>query len=242
METEQVLRRNQLYDGGQAAAVRCPRSSARLATKQAVMRYASSIVGCLTRSWTPAVERAGFKLFPVNAVHAAPRGTPSPCGPMDTDTVAFYCDDDRGIYLDWTQYIAKSADSQESSRVAVEYTMAHEYGHHLQATSGMSSAYDDRFFAAKSETARVAESRRNELQASCFAAAFFGANQKTLQVYGERLEDYEYHAFSGDDADAPATERGYGSPKTNRTWARAAFKAEGPGACNTWAAPAKQVS
>ena len=68
METEQVLRRNQLYGGGQAAAVRCPRSGARLA-------------------------------------------------------------------------------------------------------------------------ARVAESRRNELQASCFAAAFFGANQETLQVYGERLED-----------------------------------------------------
>jgi hypothetical protein len=81
--------------------------------------------------------------------------------------------------------------------------------------------------------------RRHELQASCFGAAFIGANQKTLDLRGSKLAHYRWVASLGD---APGVARDHGSDKSNTAWSSAAFKAKSPSACNTWAAPAKRVS
>lgn len=229
---ETYLLRNKLYSAGEVSAVACRLPRALLSSKKALLGYANAFVGCLNRAWKPLADRSDFAFVPP-VVHAAPAGTLSPCGPIEADIGALYCDNDLGIYFDWPLYVAKESNRQSASRDAVEFTMAHEFGHHLQQLSGMSSGYHDRYWAATG-AAKLQETQRHELQASCFAAAFFGANQKTLRVYGGRLEQYGYDAFTGG-GDAPLKDNGL-------EWSRRAFKAKGPAACNTWVAAPAMIS
>ena len=120
------------------------------------------------------------------------------------------------------------------------YVMAHEFGHHVQQLVGISMYFDERWGQATG-AARLEQMRRHELQASCFAAAFFGANQRTLDLYGSRLALYRWSAYAGDD-DQSDSAPDHGSRKSNTAWAKAAFKAKSPAACNTWVVPAKRVS
>jgi predicted metalloprotease len=235
----ETLLHNQLNTAGQVAAVSCSLPGARLSTKQAILKYANAVESCLERAWKPLFERSGIAFAP-SIVHAVAPSTPTACGNVDDVIVAFYCDDGHGIYFDWAKYIAEDSAHQPGSAGAIRYTMAHEFGHHLQELVGISSVWADRYGRATG-AAQLEEMRRHELQASCFAAAFFGANQKTLDLYGERLADFRWHAYSGDD-DPPATARDHGSRKSNTAWAQAAFKAKTAGACITWAASPARVS
>jgi uncharacterized protein len=237
-ESETLLH-NPLYAAGRVTVVDCPHPGGLLSTKQALLEYANAVVSCLVRAWKPVVARSGAELGP-SVVHAITPGTPTPCGEMDSDAVAFYCSNGSGIYFDWDNYVAKNSRYQAGSVGAIRYTMAHEFGHHLQEVAGIMASYGDRYQRTEGAQ-RLEHTRRLELQASCFAAAFFGADQKTLELYGERLADFRWHAYSGDD-DEPGTTPDHGSRKSNTYWSKAAFKARGPGACNTWAAPGGRVT
>jgi hypothetical protein len=223
---DQLLLHNALYSAGRVAAVECSLPTARLANKQAMIRYATAFVQCLNRAWEPVIKRANFGFVPPAAVHSAPTGTDSVCGVMQEDVGAFYCDTDLGIYFNWPAYAVKEANRQEAGRASVQYLIAHEYGHHVQYLTGMAHAYGERYQAATS-AATQGEEDRNEMQAHCFAAAFFGANQKTLRLHGDRLAQFGHPGFQ-------RSEVGDNFPR----WLGRGFKAKGPGACITWAAPA----
>ena len=62
-----------------------------------------------------------------------------------------------------------------------------------------------------------------------------------LYSYGARFAIYRWAAYVGDE-DSPAGRPDHGSRKSNTAWAKAAFKAKSPAACNTWVVPAKRVS
>ncbi|TCC64489.1 hypothetical protein E0H73_08835 [Kribbella pittospori] len=227
----EILLHNPLYSAGQVAAAECSSlPTARLATERAMIRYASAFVECLNRAWAPLIKRSGFKFTPPGAVHSAPTGSDSACGVMDKDVGAFYCDVDQGIYFNWPDYQVEESYWQEAGRVSVQYLMAHEYGHHVQWLTDLADGYNSRWGAATGTAARLREEDRNEMQAHCFAAAFFGANQKTLRLHGEQLAHYGHPGFQ-------RTEVGdnFGS------WLRQGFRARGPSACNTWAVPWTKV-
>lgn len=121
-------------------------------------------------------------------------------------------------------------------------TLAHEYGHHVQLLTNILISSTSREGWAKTTAAKLEESRRAELQATCLGAAFLGANKKSLGLGGEKLDTWEFQTkHSGDEYD-PKKVRDHGSRKNTWLWAGAAFKTTSPASCNTFTAPPAKVS
>jgi predicted metalloprotease len=233
------LLRNKIYSAGQVPAVACELPQIALRTQKAVQRYSNAVLDCLQRAWKPVVGRADVAYFP-SAVHAVNQGSKTACGIFGKDDNGFYCPEDSEIYLDWDELVEDPMYDRVWAGVYIQFTMAHEFGHHVQQLVGISTYFDQRWEQATG-AAQHEEMRRHELQASCFASAFLGANQQTLDLNGIRFQDYEDAAYSGDD-DPPASTPDHGSRKSSTAWAQAAFEAKSPSACNTWAVPAKRVT
>ena len=236
VDDETALLNNALYRAGVVPAVACRFPAGRLATKAALLGFGQAVVACLGRAWQPLVVRSSVD-FTQPVLRAVKVGESTGCGGVDDDVPAFYCWSDNAIYFDWTVYVEKNR-SRVSVQLAMIYTMAHEYGHHLQALTGISDAYGNRY-QRKSGDAQLEDTRRSELQASCFASAFFGANRTALDLYGDRLSELRWHEDGGDE---PGYPRDHGSPTSNQAWSRGAFASKSPASCNTWAAAAKKVS
>jgi predicted metalloprotease len=95
---------------------------------------------------------------------------------------------------------------------------------------------------ARPEAVGLETERRKELQASCLAGAFLGANKRALRLTGERFgvrEEIVHHV--GDEYN-PDKVRDHGSRKNHGYWTTRAFESGNPASCNTFTAPAKRVS
>ncbi|MFD7159782.1 neutral zinc metallopeptidase [Kribbella sp. NPDC059898] len=228
---DEFLLYNQLYSSGAIAAVRCSLPTAALVNKTAMLRYATAFVACLDRAWAPVITRAGFDFVPPSAVFSSPPGTRTACGTMEKDVYGMYCQNNRGIYFNWPEYVVEGSFGQRDAEQWVQWLIGHEYGHHVQALTGILDQYDERYWAAKGAAKQLEESR-SEMQAHCFAAAFFGANRDTFRIRGTRLDHYGHPGYDRHDADMVNFDR----------WMRKAFTARGPAGCNTWAAPAGSVT
>lgn len=234
------LLHNKVYSAGRVPAVACALPDSALETRKDVRQYATAVLGCLQRAWKPVVERADV-VFEPTKLYVVDDGDRTACGPFDAaDADAFYCDGNTGIYLGWRGHVADADYPKVWAQTYLQFVMAHEFGHHVQQMVGISAYYDDRWDRTKG-AAQLEQTRRDELQATCFAAAFLGANQDTLDLYDERLDAYYDAAYVGDEDD-PSAPRDHGSSKSSTYWSDAAFGAKSPAACNTWAAPAKRVS
>ncbi|HEY0619482.1 MAG TPA: neutral zinc metallopeptidase [Kribbella sp.] len=234
--TEPPLLDNTLYRAGRVPPVSCQLPNDLLESRAAVLGYARVMVACLDRGWGPMLAHLGFHFYPPS-FDASEDPTSSACGPSD-DAVAFYCSMNNTIYFDWAQYVSKDRSQQPWLQGAVMEVVAHEYGHHVQELVSIGTYFDDRYEQATGDT-RLQDSRRMELQASCFAAAFLGANRQALDLQGERLAGLQDAEYSGDEWGEP---RDHGSTKNNKSWTRDAFKSADPGSCNTWTASPERVS
>ncbi|MGZ0148627.1 neutral zinc metallopeptidase [Kribbella sp. WER1] len=235
---ETYLLHNKLYSAGQVPAVGCYLPGGPLKTRSDVQRFANAELVCLQRAWKPVVERADVAFYPT-ALYIVTVGARTACGSFDDDADAFYCPDNSDVYLDWTVFAEADVDDRPYAVASLLFVMAHEFAHHLQQLTGISAYYDDRLDRTTG-AASLEQTRRLELQASCLAAAFLGANQQTLNLYDERYEGYEEEASTGDED--VGLDRDHGSRKNNTAWTEAAFSTKSPSACNTWTAPAKRVT
>jgi predicted metalloprotease len=238
VDDETPLLQNAVYEAGKVPAVSCRLPSALLASKAALVKYTSAMTACLDRSWGQALARSGFYFEPP-VLTAYEEKTSSPCGPSDVDdSPAFYCSTNKTIYFDWTQYVSAERIEQPWVQASTMFMLAHEYGHHVQELVGIGMFFDDRYDRATGD-AQLQESRRLELQASCFASAFLGANKRALNLRGERLAGLEDEEYLGDE---PGYPRDHGSADSNQNWTSGAYKSANPGSCNTWTASAQRVS
>lgn len=233
------LVRNKIYSAGRVPAVTCAVPEIALRTRKEVQQYASAVLGCLQRAWKPVVERSDVE-FTSAKVYAVNAGSTTRCGILTKEVGGFYCADGSGIYLDWRGFVEDDVYNRVWAGVYLQYTMAHEFGHHVQQLVGISEYYDERSERIKGARG-LQEMRRHELQASCFASAFLGANQQTLGLYDAKLQAYRDAAYSGDD-DPPASTPDHGSRESSTAWANAAFTSQSPSACNTWSVPAGKVT
>lgn len=232
------LVKNAVYAAGQVPAVPCRLPNVTLRTKKDVQGYSDAMLDCLQRAWKPLVERSDVVFTPTR-VYAVDEDAKTGCGTFGDTNDGFYCPPNTAIYLDWHQYLVGGGVDRVWAQVYLQFVVAHEFGHHVQQLVGIMQAYDS--WPATTGAAKLEQSRRLELQASCFASAFLGANQTALALRGERLADYHDAAYSGDDDDQAAP-RDHGSRRSSTYWAKAAFKSKSPSACNTWAAPTKRVT
>jgi hypothetical protein len=237
----QRLRQNEIYKAGQVAAVSCKEPAIKPNSQSAILRYYKALLPCLDKAWAPVIKRAHYTFRSPKVVLQSSQATAaSSC--TGEENVAYYCGADESIYISWKNDLQYYKDDPLAARVWMMDTMAHEYGHHVQSMTEMLTATWSREGWAKTKAEKLDWSRRQELQATCFGAAFLGANKKSLGLSGNKLKVWQWEAQHTGDEYNPKKVRDHGSRKNNWAWSDPAFKSTSPASCNTYTAPAAKVS
>jgi predicted metalloprotease len=234
------LQKNKLYVSGPVAAVSCKEPAITPNSQSAILRYYAALLPCLNKAWAPVVTKAGYDFRPPKLKLQSGKASEDEC--TGESNVAYYCSDDESINVSWKNDLKNYENDPLGARVWMLDTMAHEYGHHVQQMTEMITASFSRQGWTKSSAMKLEWSRRRELQATCFGAAFLGANKKPLGFSGTKLKVWEYETQHSGDEYNPKKVRDHGSRKTNWAWAGPAFKSASPASCNTFTAPAARVS
>jgi predicted metalloprotease len=237
----EIVTRDGFYRGGAQTSVGCRMPSASAASIRTASAFNAAIKACLDRAW-PRQIRTGRDVFrPPNLVTM--NGTAnSPCG--GSAGRSFYCDSNSTIYIDGLSDVRQYAKNRQNYnriylKVTMADTMAHEYGHHLQNLTGISDAFADLWYDAPNKTAQLEVNRRMEVQATCLAAIFDGANRNTLPMTGEYKRQWVW--LSNNSGDEYDTERTHGSKYIQPYWMNRGFNTRNVALCNTFAATPDKV-
>jgi uncharacterized protein len=236
-----VVARNKLYKAGLMSSVNCKESSARPATAAGARANYANLANCLNRSWPTLVARAGVKFRPPTVMSFSGSVT-TPCGSMSDQGPPFYCPSNQTIYMNLSEDIGnyKQVNANYArtwARMWMLHQFAHEYGHHVQALTGIFQAYANLRYEAPNEAGELLASRRLELQASCFSDIFIRSNQRSYPVTGESLRQWQW--LIGNTIDP---KRDHGSKSNHKYWALKGYNGRGPAACNTFTASPARVS
>lgn len=200
----------------------------------------NDLTACLMRVWQEPLEAAGFELpRPPVTVYTEPITTG--CGSLD-DVNAVYCAADQRIYYAKPLYRIFPPE-QQRARFVAEMILAHEFGHTIQARTGIlisSMAWEQE---VSSSEARV-YSRRLEVQADCFSAMFTTAVAQSSGLSGDDQENLQQVAYNlGDDVltGQAGYEGDHGSGRARQRWFATGQEGPAVGQCNTYTVPASQV-
>ncbi|MBU3060371.1 neutral zinc metallopeptidase [Nocardia sp. NEAU-G5] len=211
------------------------------ATETAATAFFEAAKSCLDKEWQPVLAAHNLPFFSptVKAPQQAAELT-SPCS-GDSNYAAVYCPANHTIYmpLDHVQ-----TDVFGDRWYVYLQVFAHEYGHHVQALSGIgdqeASERDDAGFDANTG---LELSRRLELEAQCFSGMYIGAAGYVGMFSADQINYMKKDQYGrGDDSQAVdihdhGTSQHYGDwfgnvgVPNDRVWK-----------CNTWAAPSGDVS
>lgn len=228
--------RNTLYSTKVAVPTRCgiPLIDPATISKADLKKHLTRIAGCLTMVWRPAVRAAGHSMpYPVTTVFTG-RIT-SPCGDLPGYN-AYYCSGNQRIYVDTQLHeILPEGD------YALDLIMAHEYGHAVQARSGIFISAMVHINRTSSPAKAKQYWRRLELQADCLA----GIGMNALAEH-TGLDETDRKGFQdimraiGDDTLMGEIDR-HGSAKARVRWLNRGLASAKISACRTFTATAGQV-
>ncbi|MFK4088493.1 neutral zinc metallopeptidase [Kribbella sp. NPDC020789] len=234
------LQKNEIYKAGKLASVNCKEPSIKPDSQSAILEYYQAMVPCLDQAWKPLITKAKYDFRSPKVVLKSKKMPQSSCT-GDTDTT-YYCPADETIAIDWQDDLDRYKEHPLEARIWMMSTMAHEYGHHVQEMTEMLTASWSEEGWEKNAAKKLEWSRRTELQASCFGAAFLGANKASFGYTGNRLRIWEFQTKHSGDEYNPKKERDHGSRTNQWFWGGPAFKSASPASCNTFTASAKRVS
>jgi len=165
----------------------------------------------------------------------------APCGRFDQKGApAYYCSADQTIY--WPATRDDGREAYTFARLGYIALLAHEFGHHLQAVTGMVSDYARHYVAADSRSERYLLSRRLELQAQCFEGVFLTTVAGSIKLSAEDRDELRtWHGFTGDDAPPKNRRPDHGTGAAQVRWLVRGLDSQDFGRCNTWTAPRSQV-
>jgi hypothetical protein len=134
----------------------------------------SATVQSLDAYWAGTLPAAGVE-FVAPGVRSFTDSVVTGCGQASSSTGPFYCPPDQKIYLDLGFYdLLQSQFGASGGPLAEMYVTAHEYGHHVQALTGVMDQADRQGTGATSDSVRV------ELQADCYAGMWVGEAATTV--------------------------------------------------------------
>lgn len=123
---------------------------------------------------------------------------------------------------------------------AIVSMMAHEYGHHVQNTTGLMNSWWSQTLESSSKSGKLALSRKLELQATCFGGMFMRAVAATYPIdTANRGKLFWFYSRVGD---WPGYPRDHGSPTNNNRWFRQGWERQQSFQCNTWMASSSSTS
>lgn len=242
-EAEQAVTGNALYQQSVPQPTRCDVTAIDLTTASAdsLQAHMTAIVGCLMTVWNDPVTKAGYQLpRPPVIVYSKPITTS--CGKTETMN-AFYCGADQKIY--YATDLPKILPSTlRNSRFVVEMIVAHEFGHAIQARTGILIAFN----GLGSEAATTAEanlwSRRGEQQADCLAGEFIRAVSQSAGLTQADLDNIAATARAvGDDTLSGKSDidGNHGLAASRQYWTQLGMASTSVAACNTFVVPAGSV-
>lgn len=237
------LKKNGLYSinltsgsaGGCNAKIRRPKPPLK---DSALGPYLRQLVDCLVKDFKPPLAAKGFELT-TPKVKTYKGSVETPCGRLfSTSNPAYYCSGT--IY--WPVTSDDGREAYTIARLGYVGLIAHEFGHHLQLTTGILSEYSARYYAADRK-GRYALSRRLELQAQCFEGVFLSYEEEWIKLSRrDRAELRLWHSYTGDEDPPSSRKPDHGSSKAQIRWLEKGLANSDFGRCNTWTASAKSVS
>jgi predicted metalloprotease len=236
---DDILLNAPVYQAGGLGQLDCPAAKLGDDSLAAQKVYYEKLFKCLNEAWRPVFEKLGdSKPDPGLVVFDKPVNTP--CGafkPLSGRVLAFYCYGNQVMYTDVKQMNKAFGSKQD---LAYLMTIAHEYGHHVQGVTGL--FYARAVYLQDHPDQKLESSRRNELQASCFAGVFSKAVEQSYPLTG-RLQEFEYQASNsfGESPNTPEDERTHGLSTSQGFWIMNGFNIGETKACNTFAAPVDLV-
>ena len=203
----------------------------------ALAAHLRTLVSCLTAAFRGPLTERGFTLT-TPKVKTFKGSTRTPCGLLSSrSNPAFYCAGT--IY--WPVSSDDAREAYTFARLGYLGLAAHEFGHHLQATTGMLYVYGARYREADAKE-RYRLSRRLELQAQCFEGVFLAHTSRSIRLSSrDRVELRAWHSYTGDE-DPPSSRRpDHGSSRAQLAWLNRGLAGADLGRCNTWVASGKSV-
>ncbi|MFQ6394034.1 neutral zinc metallopeptidase [Nocardia sp. KC 131] len=207
---------------------------------EAARAFYQRAVGCLDDSWGSTLRSVGL---PFHSPHVtAPAKSAAVSGPCAEEQLAtgkaFYCATDETIIMPFDALRPLTAGSRRGAQLAL---LSYEYGHHVQALIGVMRAYTDKRTAVGWDTASGQEqSRRMELQASCFSGMFLGTNygrgDLDQQTWNEAADS------NSDAGDRPGEQPLNGSDQNVLGWFTLGSEKGDTWECNTWYATVTKVA
>ncbi|MGJ6966271.1 neutral zinc metallopeptidase [Streptosporangium sp. G11] len=240
------LESNTLYRAGGLPRVHCPAGSASIYSHSQLKALILKTSRCMDKGWSQIMRKQGMDWHRPGYALTATRGRGA-CGdfPSRGSTVPYYCPRNTTIYASTTAMIRGAGDSGGYGALTdwhggVISMMAHEYGHHVQQMSGLSTTWWQKSLRSGSRSGRLALGRRFELQATCFGAMFMRSVAASYPVTPARRNTLYY--FYSRVGDWPGRPRDHGSPANNNRWFRQGYEKNKAFQCNTWLAPSSSTS
>ena len=241
-EARNLLRANPVYDQSVPVPTNCQmaRIDPRTASRSQLQTHLNDLMGCLMTVWEPPVTSAGFQL-PRPPVYVYDQPIRTACGVMK-EVNAAYCAGDQRVY--YAQPLLRAfPTSVQQTPYAAETIIAHEFGHAVQARTGIlisDKALEQR--ASASEARQM--SRRAETQADCLSAQYVRSVAQSQNLGEANLEQLRQLAYNiGDDvlSGNPGIDEGHGLGRSRQGWFTTGLGSSQVGVCNTWVAPASSV-
>ncbi len=135
------------------------------------------------------------------------------------------------IYMDAKPDIAYEKEDRAANRALMAFFIAHEYGHHIQALTGIEQAHNARNLKLNGVDVQLQETRRVELQADCFSGTFLASIRPTFPISDEWVRTWSatYEHYTDPNSD-------HGQGETRKAWSLKGFTAADVSACNTFVA------
>ncbi len=206
------------------------------ASKSELEAHMSDVVACLMRVWDVTVTKSGYSM-PRPPVVVYSTAIATGCGKLTTLNAA-YCGADQKIYYatDLPQAIPREL---RSSRFIVEVIVAHEFGHAVQARTGILTAAHGLADGAATQAESHEWSRRTELQADCFAGLFIRSVSKSTGITQRDLDNLSSLMVAfGDDSLTTTTgvDGGHGLGASRKYWMQLGLASTSTDVCNTFTA------
>lgn len=199
--------------------------------RQAAQTFSRDVLDCLDRAWRPVLERMGVTPEPASVDLSDTTRTRCGALPPADEALGLYCDADHTIHLPYSRMVEAVGARHEPAYLA---TLAHEYGHHIQALTGV---FDEAGHAMSERDSADDEVRRRlELQATCFAGMFLDAARETELGHwqeGPAVAVRDFAHWSGVES--------HGGTRLQQQWASTGFDEGSVGACDTWSASAAEI-
>ncbi|WP_067531820.1 neutral zinc metallopeptidase [Nocardia crassostreae] len=200
--------------------------------------FFETAAGCLESAWKPAFDAAGLAFEPPKLmVSADTSGITTLCTGNSSNFAAFYCSADKTIYMPISQL---QTDLFGDNWVVYLSVFAHEYGHHVQAQSGiLGKVHSERRQAGARSDLGLEMSRRTELQANCFDGMYLSSSSGGGSLTSAQINVARNDAYGR--GDAPGDMRDHGTSQNGGAWFEIGYDENRTFECNTFNAPAAKV-